>query len=85
MVLKLYSDSWLAVVLGHQAPLAVMVLIIVILLIGASLVIVLVSMAHRDDRVDAIHAAAEVLRVFLPWPSRRRGTRQPRDTDPQDR
>jgi type II secretory pathway pseudopilin PulG len=59
-------------------------LIIVILLIGAVVAIILVSMAHRDDRVDAIHAAAEVLRVLMPWSSRRRVSGQHPGIDPQD-
>ena len=72
----------LATATGHQAPLAMTTLIIVILLIGALLAIVLVSLARRDDRVDAIHAAAEVLRAFLPWPSHRQATQDSRNRPP---
>ncbi len=63
--------------MGHDAPLAA-ILLIAILVIGAMVAIALVSLAHRDDRVDAIRAAAEVLTALLPWPSRRHTPGRPR-------
>jgi hypothetical protein len=68
----------LAIPAGHQAPLAIAALITVILLIAALLTIALVSLTRRDDRVAAIHAAAEVLRALLPWPGRRQPAPGPR-------
>jgi hypothetical protein len=61
----------LTTVTSHAGPLAA-VLFLVALLIGAVVTIVLVTLVNRDDRVDAIHAAAELLTALLPWPSRRR-------------
>lgn len=64
-------------VTGHDAGLAA-VLVTGCLVIGAVLVITLVAAVPAGDRVDAIHAAAEVLRVLLPWPHpRRRSKRAP--------
>ena len=59
----------LAVFTGHDAPLAI-VLFIAVLVIGAAVTIVLVCLAKRDDRVAAIRACAEVLRALLPWSGR---------------
>jgi hypothetical protein len=73
----------LTIVAGHQASLAMMALITVILLIGALLAIVLVSLARRDDRVDAIRAVAEVLRALLPWPSHRQAAKPDSRGKPQ--
>jgi hypothetical protein len=56
---------------AHAAPLAA-ILIIAVLLIGAAVTVVLVSLASKEERVEAIHAVAEVLRALLPWPSHRR-------------
>jgi hypothetical protein len=75
----------LAAIPGHQVPLALMILFIVILLTGALLAVVLVSMARRDDRVDAIHAVAEVLRALLPWSNRHRRDSQDSNCTPEDR
>ena len=55
---------------GHQIPSAAVILLIGIFLISAVLAITLVSMTSRDDRVDAIHATAEILRALLPWSPR---------------
>jgi hypothetical protein len=74
----------LATAAGHDAPLAAM-LVVAVLLIGAVAAIILVSLAHRDDRVDAIHAAAEVLAALLPWPSRGRAPRRAQNTGPRRR
>lgn len=62
-----------ATVTGHGAPLAMM-LIIVMLLIGAGVSITLVSLTRRDDPVEAIRAAAEVLAALLPWPGKHRAS-----------
>jgi hypothetical protein len=59
----------LAVFTGHDAPLAI-VLIIGALMIGSAVTIVLVCLAKQDDRVAAIRACAEVLRALLPWSGR---------------
>ena len=59
----------IATVNGHNAALAATVLIAV-LLIAAGLAIALVGLTRQDDRVDAIHATAEVLKALLPWPAR---------------
>jgi hypothetical protein len=69
----------LGAVTGHDAWL-VAIVILAILLIGTVAAIVLVSLAHKDDRVDAIRAAAEVLAALLPWPSRRHTPGKPRRT-----
>lgn len=74
----------LTIVAGHQAPQVMMALITVVLLIGALLAIILVSLARRDDRVDAIRAVAEVLRALLPWPSHRHAAKPDSRGKPQD-
>jgi hypothetical protein len=71
----------LAVFTGHDAPLAI-ALIIAILMIGAAVTVVLVSLVERKDRVEAIHACAEVLTRLLPWPCRNRASGQ---CDPMER
>ncbi|HUK69523.1 MAG TPA: hypothetical protein VLW50_12355 [Streptosporangiaceae bacterium] len=39
--------------------------------IGAATAVVLVALVSREDRVEAIRAAAEMLAALLPWPRRR--------------
>lgn len=56
---------------GHDVLLAA-VLITAWVIIGAALAVILVALAPSDDRVSAIHAAAEVLRALLPWAAWRR-------------
>jgi hypothetical protein len=52
---------------GHEA-LLVTVLVTAWLITGCVLAVTLVALTPREDRVDAIRAAAEVLRALLPWP-----------------
>jgi hypothetical protein len=56
-----------SVVSGHAAWLAAMLIFPCIILVGTLLAIVLVHVARQEDRVDAIHAVAEVLVALLPW------------------
>ena len=69
---------------GRDAPLAI-VLVIAVLVIGAIVTIVLVSLAKADDRVEAIRACAEVLRALLPWAGRHRLPGQPHPPDRSSR
>jgi putative exporter of polyketide antibiotics len=79
------SGVLLAAATGHDAGLAAM-LVIISLLISAVLVVVLVCLTSRNDRVEAIRAAAEVLRVLLPWTSHRPAPErpEPRAGEPDD-
>jgi hypothetical protein len=38
---------------------------------GAATAIIVVALAPREHRVEAIRAAAEMLAALLPWPGRR--------------
>jgi hypothetical protein len=58
---------------GGHAGLMAAILVIAALVIGAVVTIVLVSLVNKEDRVDAIHAVAEVLTALLPWSGRREG------------
>jgi len=57
---------------GIHAGLLAAGLVIAALVIGAVVTIVLVSLVSKEDRVDAVHAVAEVLTALLPWSGHRR-------------
>jgi hypothetical protein len=57
---------------AHGAWLVAGAAALMIVMIGATAVIVLVALAPREHRVDAIRAAAEVLSALLPWPGQGR-------------
>ena len=46
-------------------------LLVTCVVVGAVVTVVLVTLAGKEDRVDAIRAAADLLNALLPWRARR--------------
>jgi hypothetical protein len=57
---------------GSGLTIGLVVMLSVFVVFGGLLALALVCLARKEDRPDAIRAAAELLAVLLPWPSGRR-------------
>jgi hypothetical protein len=69
LTITLSQRLWPTVLVGLW-PTALIVIMCV--LIGAVAAVILVALAGKENRVDAIRATADLLSALLPWRPRRR-------------